>query len=454
MKTKFFVCISIFISVTILLSLTVAAFVIGDDKLVSNLSSIEHEGDYSEFIVEDSSSLYSGIVSTDNPCDVTSQWTVYRLSRISPDNDTPVTKETGYVPVLVLYTNNNFTFNYDPMSDYETIGTYDIVDDVLTAKTTDGKYTYCFNVKDSGTLVYLAGESSEVNFIDESVVNRFYDGAVFSSVTPNSNEENNEKTDPQVKDDENFVFTQFDDDVYLNEYADNFKIQIYDKMFSTFNLFSSVELTLKTSMFDNCDTTIKCATKVSQDSKNISSYESIINDNGVNMEYYGNSDGIIAINNKDKTIETKYMNTYSTIDAYYIPLHNRITVDNDGIPCYNYRPNGTNCPSASYSLLPQEFAFSYLKNFELWNIRNSGVEYLGRKCVEIEGTPTSYFVEKHNIDSFTMLIDYETGVLLDFTGYKNGEVTNYVTVIECVFDSDIKIEEFIENNYLDYTPAN
>ena len=80
----------------------------------------------------------------------------------------------------------------------------------------------------------------------------------------------------------------------------------------------------------------------------------------------------------------------------------------------------TNCPLASYCVFPQELAYSYLKDFDKWDIVDDNMVFLGRECVKIMGTPSPYIAEKHGIDNFTMVVDSSTCILLDFQGTLGG----------------------------------
>ena len=54
----------------------------------------------------------------------------------------------------------------------------------------------------------------------------------------------------------------------------------------------------------------------------------------------------------------------------------------------------------------------------------------GRSCVVITGVPSDYFAAKHGIDSFSMSVDEETGVILIFEGKKEDGVVIYTYVAE------------------------
>lgn len=63
-------------------------------------------------------------------------------------------------PVLsISQTDNSFRFVYSYLSSYIAFGTYEIVDDTLVARTSDGLYTYTFAI-DNGTYVFDSARSS------------------------------------------------------------------------------------------------------------------------------------------------------------------------------------------------------------------------------------------------------------------------------------------------------
>lgn len=79
--------------------------------------------------------------------------------------------------LLRLYEKNGkFILNYDS-SPYLDIGEYSIKNEILTAKTSDGKYTYCFKVIDNNTLTFLEDKSVNVRSTDS--MSLLYDGAKF-----------------------------------------------------------------------------------------------------------------------------------------------------------------------------------------------------------------------------------------------------------------------------------
>lgn len=263
----------------------------------------------------------------------------------------------------------------------------------------------------------------------------------------------------EVDKEENFKYTEFDsatkidsinDDskVINNENFSDVKTNIYKKMLNTIDNFNEIELTLETSMLSNEKTTVTYQTNIDEGY----AYESVVENGVLVKETYAKPNDVYLtfVDNNARTYNRQYLGSYKRSDTPYIPLAERTYTEDDGIPCYVYRRNITNCPLASYSIVPQEITFSYLKDFDKWNI-NANVEYLGRKCVEIKGKTTPYVSEKQNCDIFTMIVDSETGVLMKFEGFKNGKLTDYITVTECVFGKTRNaIKQFDVNQYSSY----
>ncbi|MEY8319663.1 hypothetical protein AAK894_01125 [Lachnospiraceae bacterium 46-61] len=73
------------------------------------------------------------------------------------------------LPTISVDTNKKeFTFSYDMLSSYFTIGTYEINDNILTATTNDDKYHYTFEIIDKNTLCFMEEESSKITVIDKN----------------------------------------------------------------------------------------------------------------------------------------------------------------------------------------------------------------------------------------------------------------------------------------------
>lgn len=107
---------------------------------------------------------------------------------------------------------------------------------------------------------------------------------------------------------------------------------------------------------------------------------------------------------------------------------------NMGMDVWLHRADLTNASLASYCLFPENYAFGYLTDFSCWEITGE-LDYLGRKCIEINGTVDGYYGEKFNNETFCMYVDEATGILLMLEGYNaEGEVENFVHVSEVFID--------------------
>lgn len=127
----------------------------------------------------------------------------------------------------------------------------------------------------------------------------------------------------------------------------------------------------------------------------------------------------------------------------------RITVDENGDKHYLNRLDLTNlCISASYSLFPQGLTFGYLSNQDMWEI-SGDTEYLGRDAVVIKGTAEDYG-KKFNTATFEMIVDKETGILLELQGYdENGEPSSYIKTTEISFEQP-EVKTYSASKYSDY----
>lgn len=245
---------------------------------------------------------------------------------------------------------------------------------------------------------------------------------------------------PQIFSDENLI--PGGEDVSADP-----KINLYNKMLNSIDYFNNLSLTMETSMLSDDTTTVEYQIDINS---NVA-YQAVSEGEQIESETYSEAENMILVNNTARTYMQNYLPTYARSDTPYIPLESRITTGDDGIPCYSYRRNVTNCPLASYSVFPQEITYSYLKDFDKWEIEDDDVTYLGRSCIKIVGIPSPYIAEKHNIDSFTMLVDSDTGILLDFQGTLNGNVSRYMTVTECIFESRAVVKQFDLANYDGYS---
>ena len=261
----------------------------------------------------------------------------------------------------------------------------------------------------------------------------------------------------------NFKYTEFDgeeretqqDETASVVTGENFKdpkTNIYNKMLNTIDFFNTAELSADIHMAEGEDLKVDYYTDIDGSS----AYQAIYDHGVLTSETYcsPNSEFLTYVDNKRKTYNQYHLKVYKRSDSPYIPLEERIIFDDmtgDGLPIYTYRRNITNCTLASYCLFPEGFTYSYLADFERWEIEDDNVDYLDRKCIKIVGRPNPYTGDKHNNDNFVMLVDEQTGIILKFEGYKNGELTRYQTVTKCLIDEQPTIKKFNLDDYSSYT---
>lgn len=261
----------------------------------------------------------------------------------------------------------------------------------------------------------------------------------------------------------NFKYTEFDgeeretqqDETASVVTGENFKdpkTNIYNKMLNTIDFFNTAELSANIHMTEEENLTVDYYTNIDASS----SYQAVYESGNLTFESFcnPNSDFLIHVDNKRKTYNRYHLKVYKRSDSPYIPLEERIIFDDmtgDGLPVYRYRTNTTNCTMASYTLFPEGLTYSYLADFERWEIADDNIEYLDRKCIKIVGRPNPYTGDKHNNDNFVMLVDEKTGIILKFEGYKNGELTRYITVTKCFIDGKPAIKQFDLDEYSSYT---
>lgn len=103
-------------------------------------------------------------------------------------------------------------------------------------------------------------------------------------------------------------------------------------------------------------------------------------------------------------------------------IYDRVVELENGERGYYYRPDITNTAFACTSIFPQSLGMALLTDMDNWEI-SSVVRYLGRQAVVItRAVKDDDYAQKISSDYFTMTVDMETGVLLDFKGYSDSGV--------------------------------
>lgn len=128
----------------------------------------------------------------------------------------------------------------------------------------------------------------------------------------------------------------------------------------------------------------------------------------------------------------------------------RFYVDENNEPHYRYRSNPTNADMAGECLFPQVSAFAYLADKSLWDV-SGVVTYCGRACYAVAGTVTESYAEQIGAETFSMLVDKETGILLKLEACDaNGKVVSSVAVSEIAVDVPVT-QEYDMSRYSGYT---
>lgn len=228
---------------------------------------------------------------------------------------------------------------------------------------------------------------------------------------------------------------------------DDPKVDIYHKMLNTIDFFHQLDATVETSMLADSVTTLHIQTDLDA----AQAHQTVLVDGEVLVETYARDGVLTQVDHQDQTYYPNYGRVYTRADTPYLPLDQRITTEEDGMPCYSYRRNITNCDLASYAILPQELTFSYLKDFHRWEIADEDVTWLGRDCLRLEGTPTPYSGDKHGGDHFTMVVDKATGILMEFSVQRQGQVVSHTAVTSFSLELPSGIGAFDPADYPGYT---
>lgn len=251
------------------------------------------------------------------------------------------------------------------------------------------------------------------------------------------------------------------------------KDNIYVNMINSVDFFDSVEGAFTTTLAGIGETYVEYQTDI----VNQMAIQQINNSTQNETSYFENS-SFLVVDNNTKSYETircisqydestrqaakadiclSYSTETMTIAGGQIVPEGRVWQDDTGTNCYLYRNNITNTDIASLSIFPQDLAFGFLSDTSNWEI--TGVEeYLGRNAIILSGdTNGSQYGINMNVDTFTMWIDIETGILLNFQGFDyNGDLTQYLVTEHISVNSSIgqlesiiaNAEENVKNNYV------
>ncbi|MBQ7794390.1 MAG: hypothetical protein IJ366_07740 [Clostridia bacterium] len=157
-----------------------------------------------------------------------------------------------------------------------------------------------------------------------------------------------------------------------------------------------------------------------------------------------NGGSATVANNIHKTYSSSTNSAITRAEVPEIANKDRFRINEDGIPCYRYRANPTNIHDASMCLFPQEMAFGFLLDLDMWEIEGS-TTYEGRECVVLSGNTNEEYGSKIGVDKFTFYVDKLTGTLLKYVGYDSkGEISDYMVSSGISFDNVFNIESSIE----------
>lgn len=179
---------------------------------------------------------------------------------------------------------------------------------------------------------------------------------------------------------------------------------------------------------------------------NATSYQKAMVNGALQQERYSTPEKTVSVEAKTRSVSVQ-SGSVTRQESYELaqPVSERYGTEEDGTPFCILRSDSTNLECASLCVLPQEITFSFLTDFDAWQIDGT-VSYLNRNCIKLSGTPSSYHQNKLGITRFTMLVDYETGVLLKYEGYDaNGNVADSITVSDIHIDETLSVPDMQSN---------
>ncbi|MBQ9673106.1 MAG: hypothetical protein IJV39_00580 [Ruminococcus sp.] len=245
------------------------------------------------------------------------------------------------------------------------------------------------------------------------------------------------------------------------------KTNLYSKVLNSIDYYNVINGTIETNMLNQTDEVIEYNVDMSKGT----AYQHVLG-RDFDEEVFAQDNNVYTIDNLTKTysveaavaksdeyeeddvllgeLDVKDRIKYTTADEEETDDAEISESGNELIPVYYYRQNPTNVHYAStVSLFPQEMAFGFLSDENLWDITDK-TEFLNRKCTVVEGKTEQGYGEKLNISSFVIIIDDESGVILDFKGYdQQGNITNYTSTKNVSFSSK-SIKKLDLSNYSDY----
>ncbi|MBR5366025.1 MAG: hypothetical protein IK132_07275 [Clostridia bacterium] len=360
-------------------------------------------------------------------------------------------------------------YTYDAEAVYTDVGGIEVYASVIPASTyttASGRErtvpgVYIAEFEEGGTRYYIESRGTMEQIVfDEFVCDMIIKGLKRSAGNPLEADDLTERERADILDD--FAVPDFsgaalsgnalpEDAAPTEESFTDPKTALFSRMLNTVDRFDRLFLSLETNMIGGTVREIDFQIDLSGGRSC-----QVVREAGttVSETFSDQETGMVTVDHGEKLCVGNYLPVYAREEAPYIPLAERIKVMEDGIPVYVYRNNITNCPLASYAVFPQEIAFSYLKDFDDWEIEGTGETYLGRRCAVLRGTPSPYLASKHGIDSFRMTVDEETGILLELYGTKDGGTVIYTAVSAIDLDPAEDVARFDESLYAGYRTEN
>lgn len=112
-------------------------------------------------------------------------------------------------------------------------------------------------------------------------------------------------------------------------------------------------------------------------------------------------------------------------DQGLLTVEEAFSKDSEGTNETKYRVRPPIGPTA-ISLFPYEIASNYTRNYDMWEIEKQNEELLGHNTIVLKGKIENKAGSMYNANSFRFWVDKDTGILIKYETYLNGEVNNYL----------------------------
>ncbi len=123
----------------------------------------------------------------------------------------------------------------------------------------------------------------------------------------------------------------------------------------------------------------------------------------------------------------------------YIPASDRMYIDENGDNNWIYR-NNMNMAYAKQCFMYQELIFSRLYDTSLWEITDE-VNMFGYDGLVLEG-------ETNSANKFTITVEKNSGIILDYKEYTGDELTSYIEVKNISIDNGLSVDKAgLEEHY-------